>query len=1111
MLKIGESLTFTDDPAIFTNILTGSDFNFSNYSQKIVLLSFIEFNNGWLWLKHLLNIRTTLSMDDDLQIVAVIFQSTGILTDKKIREKISQDDDLKNIEFQNLPGFVIAKDVHDSSLISNKYAIIYSNYIINDSFFHLKSPGYRCYSYIAFNDMICDKWHTNCSEFDATGDMYKGSATIFVPDSRIFSIGDSISGDGLPSITSIKLIESDNHIILDKEVNKTSMDQKFKIGSNDPISFKRISIDGELQFNSRDFYSSEKYIIKRLNNLINRPGILSTEPALGSVINLLKSVDIFFSKPVKNVLDKSKYILSGDGVGTLYITDVLYEGINIIENSVTLLFEGFGENGEIVISIHEDITDFGGNSFLYNSIRYTLDFIPPTITLFVSDSGSPTSSDTIKFTLKGYDNFNITHWMVNESQLAPETDDSMWEEYIQRSPEFLISSLYKLSSEDGVKHIYAWVKDEAGNINRVSENSQFTLMYDTRVPVVTSFVPHKNEPTNETRIYFNLTGLDDLEGLEWLITESMEKPLVEDHRWLDYIPTYYDLSTKEESKIVTLYAWVKNRSGNVSSICKDSHFDIVYDIDPPVIRNFKVFAENPMSSKEILIKNLEATDNISVEEWLITQSEEKPDMDDYRWSKSKPHIYNISADISSNITLYAWAKDRTGNISNINDNSFVNLVYDIDPPEITEFYPKETEIINKKEVLIARLRGRDNIGITGWKITQSGEKPDISDEGWLKSGPKKFRFLADSDSVIALYAWGRDAAGNVSNVSKTSHFSIKYIAPKAKIRIECISRNSVLPNGSIVNFDDTLLGRNSFLMFKIENVGNAALIVSKVSVSGNKNFLINPFIDGSIVIEPKRSNVTFGVQFSPEEMRQYSTTLVIRSNDSEIKKFNFELIGYGIPSLSLFGSLSGRSENPVIPIYNNSIFDVGIAAYGKETDIILYIVNNDTSDIVLNSISKKNSSAVFKIFSLPRLPVTIGANGIISAGIAFLPKSYNRDYNQIVHIASNDNLCRDFIFTIKSRSSGKDKAEQTKVKASNKKTGTKTKTKVNSTRKLIKKFSVDSKKNISAKKRIKAGEISKKSDVVQSSKKSLTKTTNSSFIKGEHKKFDDQYKRLPDE
>jgi hypothetical protein len=381
--------------------------------------------------------------------------------------------------------------------------------------------------------------------------------------------------------------------------------------------------------------------------------------------------------------------------------------------------------------------------------------------------------------------------MVNESQSAPELNDPMWEEYIPSSFELLINSIYKLSPGDGIKHIYAWLKDEAGNISNVSEDSQFTLIYDMRVPVVTSFVPHKNEPTNEHRVYFSLTGLDDFKGLKWLITESMEKPLPEDHRWLDYIPAYYDLSVKKSGN-VTLYAWVMDGSDNISNICKDSNFDVVYDIDPPVITDFGISTESPTSSSEILIKSLEATDNFGVAEWLITQSDRKPDADDYRWSKSKPCVYNISADISCNITLYAWAKDRAGNISSINDHSSVNLVYDIDPPEITEFYPKETMIISNKDVSIAKLRGIDNIGITGWKITQSNRKPDISNEGWLKSKPKKFRFSADSDSLIKVYVWGKDAAGNVSDVNKTSHFSIKYIAPKPKIRIECVSNSAVL-------------------------------------------------------------------------------------------------------------------------------------------------------------------------------------------------------------------------------------------------------------------------------------------------------------------------------
>ena len=54
----------------------------------------------------------------------------------------------------------------------------------------------------------------------------------------------------------------------------------------------------------------------------------------------------------------------------------------------------------------------------------------------------------------------------------------------------------------------------------------------------------------------------------------------------------------------------------------------------------------------------------------------------------------------------------------------------------------------------------DNVGVTGYMVTESSTAPLASDPGWTLPAPTGHTF--SSDGVKTLYAWARDAAGNVS-------------------------------------------------------------------------------------------------------------------------------------------------------------------------------------------------------------------------------------------------------------------------------------------------------------------------------------------------------------
>lgn len=90
----------------------------------------------------------------------------------------------------------------------------------------------------------------------------------------------------------------------------------------------------------------------------------------------------------------------------------------------------------------------------------------PTITDFNLISNDPTAYQVITFTLHGSDNVGIEYWLVNESSTKPDSDDPA---FSTGKPEN-----YTLSSGYGIKTVYVWARDAAGN---VGESASLTVSY----------------------------------------------------------------------------------------------------------------------------------------------------------------------------------------------------------------------------------------------------------------------------------------------------------------------------------------------------------------------------------------------------------------------------------------------------------------------------------------------------------------------------------------------------------------------------------------------------------------------------------------------------------
>jgi hypothetical protein len=93
---------------------------------------------------------------------------------------------------------------------------------------------------------------------------------------------------------------------------------------------------------------------------------------------------------------------------------------------------------------------------------------------------------------------------------------------------------------------------------------------------------------------------------------------------------------------------------------------------------------------------------------------------------------------------------------------------DTTPPVITSFIGPEGAV-NDPTINIT-LEGSDDKGISGWMISFNNTKPAKDDLGWVANNPTTFSLGAPG--VYTLYAWAKDAAGNVSDENANSHIDV---------------------------------------------------------------------------------------------------------------------------------------------------------------------------------------------------------------------------------------------------------------------------------------------------------------------------------------------------
>lgn len=176
-------------------------------------------------------------------------------------------------------------------------------------------------------------------------------------------------------------------------------------------------------------------------------------------------------------------------------------------------------------------------------------------------------------------------------------------------------------------------------------------------------------------------------------------------------------------------------------------------------------------------------------------------------------LYDLPVVIAADTTLKAVAIDNDDVVSDVTSEKFVVNVTDTTKPTMLQF---NTGTVYDNEVEISALSAIDNKANTRWCITESATPPLLNDTGWVTPKPVRYKHRIAAGATVDLYAWVRDAAGNISNAfsKETVTFLDADTVPDTFTFTtqDPVARGSVTTSEAIsipgINFDTTISIQN---------------------------------------------------------------------------------------------------------------------------------------------------------------------------------------------------------------------------------------------------------------------------------------------------------------
>jgi len=402
------------------------------------------------------------------------------------------------------------------------------------------------------------------------------------------------------------------------------------------------------------------------------------------------------------------------------------------------------------------LKDAAGNiSTLVNTNSVMLDTTAPSSPSLTITSGAITRLSAATFTAASCSDTDKI--LISESSATPSLSAAEWQACSTNANAITLT----LSSGDGIKTLYAFAKDLAGNLSAAS--SPLTIELDTTAPVLTFVSITNSSPSNSRSFglsYGPITGT----YASYCILENSTS-LSGGTFTSGSLPSSFLTSATNNDKVLSI--WLKDAAGNISARVETG--SITLDTVAPFLTSASITNPNPTNNTTLNL-NLGAVTGTYSSYCIL---ENNTDSSGCTFTSGTLPSSFVAATTNDDKVLSIWLKDAAGNISTRVETGSITL--DTVAPILTSATISNPNPTNTT-----------TLGLTLGAVTGTYSSYCILENNTNNSGctftsgalPSSFVASAtNNDKVLSI--WLKDAAGNISAPVDTGSVSLDTVAPTA--------------------------------------------------------------------------------------------------------------------------------------------------------------------------------------------------------------------------------------------------------------------------------------------------------------------------------------------
>lgn len=414
-------------------------------------------------------------------------------------------------------------------------------------------------------------------------------------------------------------------------------------------------------------------------------------------------------------------------------------------------------------------TDAAGNSTTYTTSAFIIDSTAPTAPTLTLASTNITNNSTANLTIGSCTDTAFV--LINETNSAPSAGDVNWVACTTVAGGIAHSLI-----GDGAHTLYAWAKDQAGNIASSANSVSVTL--DTTNPTISL------GPT-----IASIVGGGSVQAITWTATDattlSIKLEYFDGNNWNtitnsttnsgSYNWTVASLNINNAKIKITATDGAGNTATTTGS-------DFIIDSTPPTISSFTLASGATSVALPTVSVQISASDSLtSITQMRMSESATYAN-DNWQTYSANSGSFTMSM-ISGSKTVYLWLKDSVGNITT-STTSNINLDFG-NPPTVSIVAPTSSSgpynvgdnvhiewscgSTNGVDTNPARIKYTTDDGvtftnITSW-ITNNLTSTSGSYEWALPAGVTVFRLLVECRSAAGVVSSSYSSPINTSGWS----------------------------------------------------------------------------------------------------------------------------------------------------------------------------------------------------------------------------------------------------------------------------------------------------------------------------------------------------------